>query len=154
MREVRETETGCEVNIEKLKAAKEVYHEYHRGIENLNFNDWVQAEINRMEDPWAEAKTHVKDWKQSRSLSISPRVKSIIKYVDHLENELAHYKIQYQHTKEAAAEPLDAKRVLATAINLIGMLDVSDTRKEMMQSGIQWTINKWNTKPYEVKECP
>jgi hypothetical protein len=120
--------------LEKLKAAKEVRVKWERSDPPISYHDWIDAEIARIEDPHAEAKDILGGWKKYGSVD---KGQKIIAYVDHLLNELAHYKIQYQHAKEAAAEPLEPKRVLATAAKILQ--DGGKLRHE-------------DAKPYEVKK--
>jgi hypothetical protein len=136
--------------LEKLKAAKEVRVEWELSDPPISYHDWIDAEIARLEDPHAEGKRLI-----ALKIGGIPVLKQeIIDYVRHIEGELAHYKIQYQHAKEAASEPLDPKRVLATAAKLIskrysddgGFLDLDRARAYGVCSGLSE-----NAKPYEVQ---
>ena len=117
--------------LEKLKAAKEVRLRWDTPSQSQNYNDWLDAEIARLEDPHAEAKHYLSEYEKMDPVG---EPWALLKYFRHLEGELAHYKIQYQHAinevarleKEAklrnfansippgmfqpATEPLDPKR--------------------------------------------
>jgi hypothetical protein len=138
-------------DIEKLKAAKEVVSAWYQVPSETGLSPWIDSEIARLEDPHAGAKTFLASMESTTAISWQ---KDLAKYVRHIEGELAHYKIQYQHAKEAAAEPLNLKRVLATAAKLIskrysddgGFLDLDRARAYGVCSGLSE-----NAKPYEVQ---
>jgi hypothetical protein len=108
----------CEVTeLEKLKAAKEVIDKwYDSGNMEETSYEWIVKEIARLEDPFLQAKHKLHGW--SKSETTTAGTWNLIQYVEHLKSKIAHYKIQYEHAKEAAAEPLDPKRVYKTAVEL------------------------------------
>ena len=125
--------------LEKLKAAKEVRLRWDTPSQSQNYNDWLDAEIARLEDPHAEAKQAVEYLRGYADHNVAEH--KVVQYVGHLTAELAHYKIQYQHAKEAAAEPLDPKRVLATAATIIGE-----------PFGSYFSLANSSAKPYKVQK--
>jgi hypothetical protein len=141
--------------LEKLKAAKEVIDRlYDSGNMEETSYEWIVKEIARLEDPFAQAKHKLHGW--SKSETTTAGTWNLIQYVEHLKNERDHYKIQYEHAKEAAAEPLDPKRVLATAAKVCdGSVQfhngtdqrvIADTAERLI-----WLCGI-NAKPYEVQE--
>jgi hypothetical protein len=126
--------------LEKLRAAKEVWTRYQNNSEsNYQWYDpWIDSEIARLEDPHAEARKALENFKDSYFAN----QRAIHDLFHHLESELAKAK--------AAAEPLDPKRVLATAAKLTDVLDVSDERKQSIRSALVWSSN--SAEPYEVTE--
>jgi hypothetical protein len=199
----------CEMTeLEKLKAAKEVWETWCDTPRAPNLKDWLDAEIARLKDPHVEAKAILANYERngyygeggkllayarhleselakakeaaaeplndkidcledpfaqakhklhgwSKSETTTAGTWNLIQYVEHLKNERDHYKIEYKHAKEAAAEPLDPKRVLATAAAVINsnkvdkgeFLYLDMTRAFRVCSGLSK-----KTKPYEVQE--
>lgn len=162
-------------DIEKLKAAKELWRVYWENVHDSNDKDdnwenYLDSEIARLEDPHAKAKRVIVSILSGDSLDYMihhDERQPLGNYIRHIEGELVHYKIQYQHAKEAmrpvaseyigevAVEPLDPNRVLATAAKLIsdrysdggGFLNLD----RAMAHAICWGISE-NAKPYEVQE--
>lgn len=152
--------------LEKLKAASDVLGVWY-GLPAENKQDlgrWINAEIARLEDPHAEAKRILKELE---STGYGHLHKALVPYVRHLESELAYYKTQYQHAKEAAkrlpepfcpiqiktaegwrdaaSEPLNPKRVLATAAKILKEKNSKDCVTYI-------ALMSCNARPYEVQD--
>jgi hypothetical protein len=126
--------------LEKLKAVREIYNKFSPIIVDIAFDDWLRDEIARLEDSHAEARKALENFKGS----YFAHQRAIHDLFQHLESELAKAK--------AAAEPLDPKRVLATAATLTDMLDVSGERKKSIRDALIWSVDDLKTRPYEVQE--
>jgi hypothetical protein len=126
-------------DLEKLKIARSVNEVlYAQSDGRLSLSAWIDSEIARLEDPHAEARKALENFKDSYFAD----QRAIYDLFQHLESELAKAK--------AAAEPLDPKRVLATAAKLADIFDVSEARKETIRSALVWSSN--SAEPYEVTE--
>jgi hypothetical protein len=130
--------------LEKMKIARSVNEVlYAQSDGRLSLSAWIDSEIARLEDPHAEAKERMKRW-ESADPTFAIVERQVSAYVRHLESELAKAK--------AAAEPLDPKRVLATAATLTDLLDVSDERKQSIRDALIWSVDDLKPGPYEVTE--
>jgi hypothetical protein len=141
----------CKVTeIDRLKIAKCVHSSWLKrpNTDNVVFSQWLDREIANLDDPFAQAKHKLHGW--SKSETTTPGTWNLIHYVEHLKNERDHYKIQYEHAKEAAAEPLNPKRVLATAEKILKSRGESFAA-ECVDVAIRQTVGV-KSKPYEVQE--
>ena len=153
--------------LEKFKIAKALASEWSLTPDDRGFLEFIDTEIDRLQDPHAEAKrlivlisfndlTEYMIQRQQR--------KPIVNYVRHLENELVKAKAASEPLqvktadgwREAAAEPLDPKRVLATAAKVCnGSMDFHNGTNQKLIAGtaerLVWLCGI-NAKPYEVTE--
>jgi hypothetical protein len=91
----------CEMTeLEKLKAAREVIDRWANDPRVIDMQSWLDSEMTRLEDPFLQAKHLLHNWKSSTTATTSAI--NLLQYVEHLKNERDHYKIQYEHAKEAA----------------------------------------------------